>query len=97
MTDDQRKLTYLRDRSDKLEQQQYSLEGLIDLLRQSHEDDAQRVLARIRAGESAKTLSDEFRAGRFHADEAHAQHDSNVTDNGERRRMEAHSARAKQF
>ena len=68
MTDDQRKLTYLRDHSDKLEQQQSTLEALINLLQTASDDDAQQVLGRIRAGESAQMLADDLGEGKLRVD-----------------------------
>lgn len=64
MTDDQRKLTYLREHSEKLEAQQTALEALINALQTSDEEDAQHILRRIRGGENVSTVADQVQAGK---------------------------------
>lgn len=64
MTDDQRKLTYLRDHSEKLEAQHTALKALINALQTSEEEDAQHILRRIRGGENVLTVADQVQAGK---------------------------------
>lgn len=65
MTDDQRKLTYLRDNVEQLQDKVNSLEGLLNTVQTANEEEALEILRRIRLGSDVQVVAEQIHAGRL--------------------------------
>lgn len=65
MSNDQRKLTYLRGQSEQLQEKYDGLVALVNAFQHETEEIAQYLLRRIRNGEDAGTVADIVRGGRL--------------------------------
>ena len=62
MTDQERRLTYLRDNVEHLAEEKAVLESLIATLQSSSETDAAEIMRRLRAGTDVQTLAQQVHA-----------------------------------
>lgn len=65
MTDDQRKLTYLRDNVEQLQEKSSALESLLHTIQHANEDEASEVFRRLRSGTDIQMVADQVQAGRL--------------------------------
>lgn len=65
MTDDQRKLTYLRDNVEQLQEKSSALESLLHTIQNANEDEASEVFRRLRSGTDVQMVADQVQAGRL--------------------------------
>ena len=65
MTDEQRKLTYLRENVEQLQEKSSSLESLFHNIQSSNEQEAAEIFRRIRVGGDVQTLAEQVQAGRL--------------------------------
>jgi len=65
MTDDQRKLTYLRDNVEQLQEKSSALESLLHTIQHASEDEASEVFRRLRSGTDVQMVADQVQAGRL--------------------------------
>ena len=65
MTDDQRKLTYLRDNVEQLQEKSSTLENLLNILQSASEAEAAEVFRRLRAGNDLQVVAEQVQAGRL--------------------------------
>lgn len=66
MTDDQRKLTYLRDNVEQLQEKSNSLQGLLSTVQQASEAEAAEIFRRIRQpGTDVQLVAEEIQAGQL--------------------------------
>ena len=65
MTDDQRRLTHLRDNVEQLQEKSSSLEGLLAALQNANDQEAIEIYRRIRHGGDLHTLAAQVQAGRL--------------------------------
>jgi len=68
MTDDQRRLTFLRDNVEHLAVEKGTLESLICTLQTASEEDAGEVLRRLRLGTDVYSVAQQVHAGRLLTD-----------------------------
>lgn len=65
MTDDQRRLTHLRDNVEQLQEKSSSLEALLAALQAANDHEAMEIYRRIRHGGDLHTLAAQVQAGRL--------------------------------
>lgn len=65
MTDDQRKLTYLRDNVEQLQEKSSSLESLLHTVQSATEPEAAEIFRRVRRGGDLQTLAEQVQAGQL--------------------------------
>lgn len=65
MTDDQRRLTFLRDNVEHLEVEKSALESLLYVVQSSNEDVAAEIFRRLRSGADINTLTQQMHAAYF--------------------------------
>lgn len=68
MTDEQRRLTFLRDNVEHLAEEKGTLESLIWTLQTASDEDAGEVMRRLRTGADVYSLAQQVHAGRLLAD-----------------------------
>lgn len=64
MTDEQRKLTYLRDNVEQLQEKSNTLESLLQTVQTSSEEEAIEIFRRLRTGVDVRVVADQVQAGR---------------------------------
>ena len=64
MSEEQRRLTYLRENVEHLAEEKNTLEALIWNLRSSSEEEAAEILRRLRTGTDPQTLANHIQASR---------------------------------
>ena len=64
MTDDQRKLTFLRENVEQLTQKSDILEALLSTVQNANEEEAAEVFRRLRSGTSVQLVAEQVQAGR---------------------------------
>jgi len=64
MTDEQRKLTYLRDNVEQLQEKTNTLEGLLQTVQTSSEEEAVEIFRRLRSGTDVRVVAEQVQAGR---------------------------------
>lgn len=62
MTDDQRKLTHLRENVEHLQEKTDSLESLLHTVQTASEEEATEVYRRLRSGQSLRVVADQVQA-----------------------------------
>lgn len=62
MTDDQRKLTHLRENVEHLQDKSNSLEGLLHTIQHTNEEEASEVFRRLRSGQDVQDIADHVQA-----------------------------------
>lgn len=62
MTDDQRKLTHLRENVEQLQDKSNSLEGLLHTIQGSNEEEASEVYKRLRSGQNLQSIAEHVQA-----------------------------------
>ena len=65
MTDDQRKLTYLRDSVEQLQVDKSLLEQLLSTIQQASNEEAAEVFRRLRSGGDLQGTAEEIQAGKL--------------------------------
>ncbi|KAB8337010.1 hypothetical protein FH972_021314 [Carpinus fangiana] len=65
MTDDQRKLTYLRDNVEHLQEKSSVLEGLLFTVQTANEEEAVEIFRRLRSGTDVQHVAEQVQAGRL--------------------------------
>lgn len=65
MTDDQRKLTFLRDSVEHLQEKTTILEGLLSTVQNANEEEAAEVFRRLRSGSNVQLVAEQVQAGRL--------------------------------
>lgn len=65
MTDEQRKLTYLRDNVEQLQERSSSLQSLLHTVQNSNAEDAAEVFRRLRTGTDIQVVADQVQAGQL--------------------------------
>lgn len=68
MTDEQRKLTYLRDHSEQLQRKLNALEALLHALQNGPDEEAHELFRRLKDGESPYLLADYAQSGGLQSD-----------------------------
>ena len=63
MTDEQRKLTYLRDNVEQLQEKSKNLEGLLLAVQSSSEEEAVEIFRRLRSGTDVRLVAEQVQAG----------------------------------
>lgn len=64
MTDEQRKLTYLRDNVEQLQEKSNTLESLLLTVQSSSEEEAVEIFRRLRRGTDVRLVAEQVQAGR---------------------------------
>lgn len=62
MTDEQRKLTYLREHSNQLQQKQIGLDAVFSAIESANDEEAAALFRRLRSGETAAQLAQHVQA-----------------------------------
>lgn len=65
MTDDQRKLTYLRDNVEQLQEKSSSLETLFHTVQTANDEEAAEVFRRLRSGLDINAVAEQVNYGRL--------------------------------
>ena len=65
MTDDQRKLTYLRDSVEQLQTDKSLLEQLLNTIQTASNEESAEVYRRLRSGGDLQLVAEEIQAGRL--------------------------------
>lgn len=65
MTDDQRKLTYLRDNVEQLQEKSSTMESLLHTIQAANEEEASEIYRRLRSGTDVQIVADQIQAGRL--------------------------------
>lgn len=65
MTDDQRKLTYLRDSVEQLQTDKSLLEQLLSTIQTASNEEAAEIFRRLRAGGELQPVAEEIQAGKL--------------------------------
>ena len=65
MTDEQRKLTYLRDNVEQLQERSNSLQSLLHTVHTASDEEAAEVFRRLRSGTDVQVVAEEVQAGQL--------------------------------
>ena len=65
MTDDQRKLTYLRDNVEQLRERSNSLQSLLHTIQAANDQEAAEIYRRIRSGTDIHLVAEQVQAGKM--------------------------------
>jgi len=68
MSEDQRRLTFVRDNVERLAEEKHNLESLLTALQLGSEEDSQEILRRLRSGTDSNQLAQQVHAGQALAD-----------------------------
>jgi len=68
MSEDQRRLTFVRDNVEHLAEEKHNLESLLSALQLGSEEDSQEILRRLRSGTDPNQLAQQVHAGQALAD-----------------------------
>lgn len=90
MTEEQRRLTFLRENIDQLEEAKGAQETLLFALQRGSEVDSHEILRRLRSGVDVHTLSQEVHTGRLRSEGSASGENPSIPEAGRRLRLAKH-------